>query len=69
MALIEWVDATVGVEEKPAEENTKKEPKPKKETKREEPKAIEKEAARAGGSKFPEHYQLPARQDSRPSNP
>ena len=44
MALIEWVDATAGVEEKPAEEKTKKEPKPKKETKREEPKAKEKEA-------------------------
>src|SRR5438105_5529379 len=44
MALIEWVDTTAGVEEKPAEETTKKEPKPKKETKREEPKAKEKEA-------------------------
>src|SRR5437879_13220479 len=44
MALIEWVDATAAVEEKPAEEKTKKEPKPKKETKREEPKAKEKEA-------------------------
>jgi len=47
MALIEWVDATAGVEEKPAEEKTKKEPKPKKETKREEPKAKEKEAPEA----------------------
>ena len=47
MALIEWVDATAGVEEKPAEETTKKEPKPKKETKREEPKAKEKEAPEA----------------------
>ena len=47
MALIEWVDATAGVEEKPAEEKTKKEPKPKKETKREEPKAKEKEVAPA----------------------
>ena len=49
MAFIEWVDAAVLVEEKPAEEKkaTKKEPKaePKqKETKREEPKAKEKEA-------------------------
>jgi large subunit ribosomal protein L17 len=49
MAFIEWVDAAVVVEEKPAEEKkaTKKEPKaePKqKETKREEPKAKEKEA-------------------------
>ena len=44
MSLIEWVDATAGVEEKPAEEKTQKEPKPKKETKREEPKAKEKEA-------------------------
>src|SRR2546430_15482711 len=49
MAFIEWVDAAVVVEEKPAEEKKakKKEPKaePKqKETKREEPKAKEKEA-------------------------
>ena len=49
MAFIEWVDAAVLVEEKPAEEKkaTKKEPKaePKqKETKREEPEAKEKEA-------------------------
>ena len=49
MAFIEWVDAAVLVEEKPAEEKkaTKKEPKaePKqKETKREEPKAKEKDA-------------------------
>ena len=45
MAFIEWVDAAVVVEEKPAEEKKQKEPKPKqKETKREEPKAKEKEA-------------------------
>ncbi len=45
MAFIEWVDAAVVVEEKPAEEKKHKEPKPKqKETKREEPKAKEKEA-------------------------
>jgi len=49
MAFIEWVDAAVVVEEKPAEEKKakRKEPeaKPKqKETKREEPKPIEKEA-------------------------
>src|SRR6267378_2542434 len=48
MAFIEWVDAEVVVEEKPAEEKTakRKEPeaKPKKETKREEPKAKEKES-------------------------
>jgi len=52
MALIEWVDATAAVEEKPAEEKKakKKEPKPEakpKELKREEPKAKEKEAAPA----------------------
>ena len=52
MAFIEWVDAAVVVEEKPAEEKKakKKEPKaePKqKETKREEPKAKEKEAPSA----------------------
>ncbi|HYR21650.1 MAG TPA: 50S ribosomal protein L17 [Chthoniobacterales bacterium] len=52
MAFIEWVDAEVVVEEKPAEEKKakKKEPKaePKqKETKREEPKAKEKEAPAA----------------------
>src|SRR6478672_10767566 len=48
MAFIEWVDAAVVVEGKPAEEKKakRKEPeeKPKKETKREEPKAKEKEA-------------------------
>src|SRR3982751_1420851 len=47
MAFIEWVDAAIAVEEKPAEEKKakRKEPeaKPKKETKREEPKAKEKE--------------------------
>jgi len=47
MAFIEWVDAAVVIEEKPAEEKKakRKEPeaKPKKETKREEPKAKEKE--------------------------
>src|SRR5712692_3656951 len=47
MAFIEWVDAVVVIEEKPAEEKKakRKEPeaKPKKETKREEPKAKEKE--------------------------
>jgi len=47
MAFIEWVDAAVVVEEKPAEEKKAKgkepEAKPKKETKREEPKAKEKE--------------------------
>ena len=47
MALIEWVDATATVEEKPTEQKKEKEPKPKKETKREEPKAKEKEAAPA----------------------
>ena len=52
MAFIEWVDAAVVVEEKPAEEKkaTKKEPKaePKqKETKREEPRAKEKETPSA----------------------
>src|SRR6266480_3965089 len=48
MAFIEWVDAAIVVEEKPAEEKKakRKEPeaKPKKETKREEPKAKEKES-------------------------
>src|SRR5207302_39828 len=49
MAFIEWVDAAVVVEEKPAEEKKakRKEPEAKreeKETKREEPKPIEKEA-------------------------
>jgi large subunit ribosomal protein L17 len=42
MALIEWVDAAIAVEEKAAEEKKKKEPKPEakaKEPKREEPKA------------------------------
>jgi large subunit ribosomal protein L17 len=50
MALIEWVDATVVVEEKPAEEKkaAKKEPKPEqKEAKAEEPKAKAKEAPAA----------------------
>ena len=51
MAFIEWVDAAVVVEEKPAEEKKakRKEPeaKPKKETKREEPKAKEKETPAA----------------------
>src|SRR5213080_505224 len=51
MAFIEWVDAAVVVEEKPAEEKKtkRKEPeeKPKKETKREEPKAKEKESPAA----------------------
>lgn len=52
MAFIEWVDAAVVVEEKPAEEKkakkkeAKAEPK-QKETKREEPKAKEKEAPAA----------------------
>ena len=48
MAFIEWVDAAVVVEEKPADDKKAKqkepEAKPKKETKREEPKAKEKEA-------------------------
>jgi len=51
MAFIEWVDAAIVVEEKPAEEKKakRKEPeaKPKKETKREEPKAKEKESPAA----------------------
>src|SRR5438046_6842431 len=51
MAFIEWVDAAVVVEEKPAEEKKTKrkdpEEKPKKETKREEPKAKEKESPAA----------------------
>jgi len=49
MAFIEWVDAAVVVEEKPAEEKKAKRKEPEarpkqKETKREEPKPIEKEA-------------------------
>jgi large subunit ribosomal protein L17 len=48
MAFIEWVDAAVVVEEKPAEEKKTKakeaEAKPKKETKQEEPKAKEKQS-------------------------
>jgi large subunit ribosomal protein L17 len=52
MAFIEWVDAAVVVEEKPAEEKKAKTKEPKaepkqKETKREEPKAKEKEAPAA----------------------
>ena len=51
MAFIEWVDAAVVVEEKPAEEKKTKgkqpEAKPKKEAKREEPKAKEKETPAA----------------------
>jgi large subunit ribosomal protein L17 len=43
MALIEWVDSPITIEEKPAEEKKAK----KKEPKREEPKAKEKEAAPA----------------------
>jgi large subunit ribosomal protein L17 len=52
MALIEWVDSPITVEEKPAEEKKAKKKEPKaegkpKESKREEPKAKEKEAASA----------------------
>jgi large subunit ribosomal protein L17 len=52
MALIEWVDSPITVEEKPAEEKKAKKKEPKaeakpKESKREEPKAKEKEAAPA----------------------
>jgi large subunit ribosomal protein L17 len=45
MALIEWVDSPVVVEEKPAEETKAKKKEPKAEAKREEPKAKAEEKA------------------------